>query len=612
MESILCTLCTISFFLSGSLALAETVEVKKLDLTGYRTVENAVEATFTEQAPAATKGSAYLGVSVEPNDKGMLRVQALGLDSPAAKAGVQIGDLLLAVDDKTPSSIEVLRAALRDKSPGQSLSLSIQRGDKVHSLIVSLGVLSQPVELPTQRALIGLTVGLASDVPGLPVTRVTKDGPAAKAGVRFSDRILSFDGQALGESLNLSDLVQLKSPGDTASLVIRRKGETLKKTLTLAPFESEFASLPEENRVLKPWDKANFRIAIVGVEFTDVKHNPAIPTSEWEKACFSRDAYKEKNVTGQAVFGSVADYYQEVSCGKLAITGKVFDWIQIDKKILDYNVVTRSLKTKLLTDIVRALQAREGAKVLDDFDGVAFVYAGIRPNEVGRGSLLWPHRSRVVIDKKLRSYIVVPEGGKTMYPINTLCHEMGHMLGLPDLYARPENPGSEGLGRWSLMSNTSRDGRPQHPDAWSKEQMGWITPTVIDPRVKQKLILAPIEGRPKECFKIPLRVDGSEYFLLENRRKINFDASLPADGLLIWRVVANRPILEEAHGVEGPSGPRVILGSVPWPSVQNSAFTPSTVPSSRSQLGAGFPVHITNIQKLPDGRIAFHIGYEFN
>ena len=81
--------------------------------------------------------------------------------------------------------------------------------------------------------------------------------------------------------------------------------------------------------------------------------------------------------------------------------------------------------------------------------------------------------------------------------------------------------------------------------------------------------------------------------------------------MLIWRVVANRPILEEAHGVEGPSGPRVYLPSVPFPSKANTAFTPYTTPSSRAQLGGGRPVFLTNIRQLADGRVAFHIGYEF-
>ena len=160
------------------------------------------------------------------------------------------------------------------------------------------------------------------------------------------------------------------------------------------------------------------------------------------------------------------------------------------------------------------------------------------------------------------------------------------------------------------MANQAGAGRPQHFSAWCKEKLTWIKPTVIDPTVKQKLILSPIEDS-KECLKIPVRADGSEYFLLENRKKTGFDTSLPAEGLLIWRVIGNRPVLEESHGVGGAAGPRSFLSSVPFPSAANDSFTPYTTPSSRSQLGGGLQVYITNIRRLPDGRITLQVGYEF-
>ncbi len=204
-----------------------------------------------------------------------------------------------------------------------------------------------------------------------------------------------------------------------------------------------------------------------------------------------------------------------------------------------------------------------------------------------------------------------------MTDISVQCHEFGHMLGLPDLYARPENPGSEGVGVWDAMSNQLPNGLPQHFSAWSKEQMGWIKPVLIDPRKPQKLILSPIEDSPTECYKIPARADGSEYFLLENRQQKGFDKNLPAAGLLIWRVIPGGPrgtqqvFLEEAHGVDGPSGPRVYAGAVPFPSPANHSFTPFTTPSSKIQLGGGLDVNITNIRRLPDGRVVFHVGYEY-
>ena len=65
------------------------------------------------------------------------------------------------------------------------------------------------------------------------------------------------------------------------------------------------------------------------------------------------------------------------------------------------------------------------------------------------------------------------------------------------------------------------------------------------------------------------------------------------------------------HGIAGPIGPNVHRASIPYPSGSNDAFTPYTTPSSRSQLGGGLPVWITDIDKLPDGKIGFRIGYEY-
>jgi hypothetical protein len=108
-----------------------------------------------------------------------------------------------------------------------------------------------------------------------------------------------------------------------------------------------------------------------------------------------------------------------------------------------------------------------------------------------------------------------------------------------------------------------------------------------------------------------LRPDGTEYLLLENRVRRGYDRDLPAEGLLIWRVVDGKPVLEESHGITTPDGSSRFLGAVPYPSPSNSAFTPYTTPSSRPVKPGGLPVHINNIRKLPDGRIIFQIGYEY-
>lgn len=356
-----------------------------------------------------------------------------------------------------------------------------------------------------------------------------------------------------------------------------------------------------------------YRLAVVLVEYPDVKHNERIATNEWRDFAFSTGTYSNRaNATGQRVYGSMNDFYHENSVGAFGLEGRVFDWVEVSRKRADYAQDTNQFnKALLLTESLGALLKREGSDALDGFDGLLFIYAGARVRTANRSGLYWPHRGEFSFGRKRWDYVICPEGGRSMANISMYCHEFGHLLNLPDLYARPENPGSEGLGAWCAMSNDAGGGRPQHFSAWIKERLGWLKPAVLDPTVKQKLILAPVEGSSRECFKVLVRPGGSEYLLLENRRRIGFDRSLPGEGLVIWRVVGGRPILEESHGVEGAAGPRVFPASVPYPSRANNAFTPYTTPSSRSLLGGGLPVHITNIRELAGGRVAFQIGYEF-
>ncbi len=286
----------------------------------------------------------------------------------------------------------------------------------------------------------------------------------------------------------------------------------------------------------------------------------------------------------------------------------MFAPVTVKGKRADY---ANNTNRELLTEALDKLLARDGSDALKDYDGIFFLYAGSRVT-TRRGGLYWPHRASLSHKSKRWAYFICPEGGTTMASISVIAHEFGHMLGLPDLYARPEVPGEEGLGVWCTMSvGHGQDGKPLHFSAWCKERMGWLNPAVIDPRTKQKLILAPVKGSSGACYKVLLRADGTEYLLLENRRKFGFDHDLPAEGLLIWRVVDGRPVLEESHGILGPAGPTSHLGAVPYPSRSNTAFTPYTTPSSKPRKDGGLPVYITNIRKLPDGRITFHIGYEY-
>jgi M6 family metalloprotease-like protein len=582
----------------------------------YRTPETAVTAKIQAAAPATTGPAAYLGVHVQEDATGRLVVDDVQPDSPAEKARIKIGDQVNMMDRKDVASTDAFKAALRAKAPGNSIKLSLSRAGTPVELTATLTAISRPMSAGStpQRSPLGIQVVAAKEGEGVSIDQVVPGSLADKAKLKVGETILKIDDTPLTSPDKLREALAGKKPDDTLTLTLLLAEKRVELKVKL-----ERESDPGRrvggafgggwNRGPRYWTKPTFKLAIILVEYPDVKHNKDIPPEAWEKAMFSHNHAYNKTATGQDAFGSMFDYYLEQSYGQLKIDGKAFPYIEVKKKREEYGT-NNSNRMELLTEALDKLLARDGKDALKDFDGIFYIFAGGRMN-VPRGSLYWPHRARVSHSGKTWDYFICPEGGQRMNNISVFCHEFGHMLGLPDLYARPENPGSEGLDIWCAMSNQAGNGRPQHFSAWCKEKLNWTKPAVIDPTVKQKISLAPVESSPKECVKVLVRPDGSEYFLLEFRAKKGFDESLPAQGLLIWRVVGNRPILEEAHGVEGPAGPRVFRDYVPFPNESNRSFTPYTTPSSRSQLGGGLPVWITNIEKLPNGRIGFDIGYEY-
>ncbi|MDB6139940.1 MAG: hypothetical protein JWO94_3012, partial [Verrucomicrobiaceae bacterium] len=382
-------------------------QAAEVDLTGYVPLNRAVTAKIDPPKVSLDGLTGYLGVSLKDDSAGILTVDQISAGSPAMEAGIQPGDVLTSVEAQALHSAAEARTLLQTFPPGTSVRLELKRGTRHVTVKAVLTATSRPLK-PSTRVIMGVKMGEPSE-EGIPVLSVTKDMPAARAGVRLGDIILSVDGADVGEARLLADVLSEKKAGDEVTLRLRRRQEEMTRKVTLATSVDNDLLPDEERRELKIWKKPAYRIAIVPIEFSDLQHSPKITLQDWQEAFFSRGTYNKTNALGQTVYGSMNDYYQEASCGKMSITGKVFPWVMAEKTFTAYSQLRMrgGAKGGLLMEVMDALLKREGAHALDEFDGIGFIYAGETGKDITRGSIFWPHRSGFRRNGKLWSYVII-------------------------------------------------------------------------------------------------------------------------------------------------------------------------------------------------------------
>ncbi len=92
---------------------------------------------------------AYLGIGTAPptgSQAGAL-VQAVQSGSPAAKAGLRTGDLVVAIDGSSISGVNDLIDAISSHQPGDRIKLTVQRGSQ--RLTITATLAQQPTQAPT-------------------------------------------------------------------------------------------------------------------------------------------------------------------------------------------------------------------------------------------------------------------------------------------------------------------------------------------------------------------------------------------------------------------------------------------------------------------------------
>ena len=242
-------------------------------------------------------------------------------------------------------------------------------------------------------------------------------------------------------------------------------------------------------------------------------------------------------------------------------------------------------------------------------DAIVMIHAGTGAEMTGSNDDIWSHKwvlaggARAVDRTKIYGYLTVPEDCK----IGVCAHELGHLLfGFPDLY--DTDASSEGIGNWCLMAAGSWGSGgdvPVHPSAWCKANQGWATVNVVE---TDGAITVTEVKTSNTVYRLWMNaMGGNEYFLIENRQQIGFDASLPAGGLLIWHIDDGQPTnTDENHykvALMQADGKRDLEHDVnradagdPYPgSSNNRTFNATSNPSSKSYANADSLVAVTSI-----------------
>lgn len=287
------------------------------------------------------------------------------------------------------------------------------------------------------------------------------------------------------------------------------------------------------------------KILILCVDFPDKPHQISVETIY--KRFFSDTGNSLKN------------YYKEVSYSRYIPKGEAYGWYRAPQSS-DYYANKENgfgkypnSAEKLAEDTIELAKNDPNSPIdWESFDinengyvdNVFIVHSGAEAAYTGDLNDFWAHvyvipnpktiqGENVLVYAMTSEYLSKPSDSQV---IGGDCHEFGHLLGLPDLYDYSDN--SNGVGIYSLMGAGSWGGKgatPTHLDAWSKHILGFSDVTV-NPIGNVSLTDAETTSNIVK-YTTP---DPKEYFLIENRRKLLFDISLPSEGLFIWHINENQ------------------------------------------------------------------------
>jgi immune inhibitor A len=406
---------------------------------------------------------------------------------------------------------------------------------------------------------------------------------------------------------------------------------------------------------------------------------PALFASSTASAVTQRDL-QQRFFDGPSQGGTLAAYFREVSGDRFTLRGTVTPWVHTQVELVDValggeGTEGASTEDDYVIQAIRAVDANinfgaydndgpDGRPNSGDDDGIVDGGVVVITAEIGRHcgpqGGIWPHFSPLTVPGAsdglfrvadqtptggriaVKAYVILPAAtcsGSTLTGIGIAAHELMHLLfQAPEMYsiggASSPAPGDGRLWRigcWDVMSAGSAWGcgsslgfpesfTPVHPDPWVKELVGWVAADTIGIVTDTLLTLHPaaLGGHTVRALIKP-----GEYWEIEYRQRLGFDANVPASGVLIYHVVLQRaptpascqawcdqpPLLVEADnnngllrslsegGNKGEAGDAFgILG--------HTSFSATTTPAAIANDGTPTTLNISSIEIDEAGRVA--------
>ncbi|MCH8872083.1 M6 family metalloprotease domain-containing protein [candidate division KSB1 bacterium] len=331
---------------------------------------------------------------------------------------------------------------------------------------------------------------------------------------------------------------------------------TLRLLKQRTPFPKEISE--PSTHIQKGQARGTWQALVILIDFPDYRwyhQNDAnfnnadsiYSTQHFKDMLFSVGTYKAPYSQSDTT-GSMRDFYLENSYGEFEVTGVSTVWYTAPENLAFYandnsgfGLYPNSSRKLVEEAVVLADPDVDFSEFDNNNDGLVdalfVVHAGPGAEEIysvnfpDHEKYLWSHKASIstmnLDGVSVKGYTLEPENGT----IGVFCHEFGHALGLPDLY--DTDGSSEGIGEWGLMASGGwcyRTGdplgtSPSHFTAWSKERLGWIEPIAVTENVMQ-IEIPPVESNPIAYRLWTNGQTGGEYFLVENRQNLGFDAGL--------------------------------------------------------------------------------------